>query len=390
MTRRETICWVFSLLLVTVVSWGDDPPSAVQKAQIVAVPSKLDGIEVEIAGTEGVVLAGTFLVPQTASSTNRAPGVVFITGSGLQDRDETIFGKKPFRVLANALFDVGVASVRCDDRGFGASKGDPSTATTLDFLADARAQVAWLRSRPEIDPARVGIVGHSEGGLIGTLMAQDPDPAMNFGVLLAPPGISGGEVLIGQTADIYAQMRIAPADAAFVVECHREMIAAVAPSVHEVVLREKMTQLVRAQWACIMKTKPSEEMVASSVQLGMKQIDSPWMRAFIPLDPGPAIARSGVPLLVLFGDRDLQVAPKRNAAPFQRAASDYPVAPEVVIVAGANHLFQPARTGMMDEYATIKVEMDPAVPKMIVEWVVGVTAKMPVGRSAPVSPKSSP
>ncbi|MSQ90459.1 MAG: alpha/beta fold hydrolase [Phycisphaerales bacterium] len=376
------------------------PPSASEAApsigaKIIPAASAGDGVEVTIPGPVGVMLAGTFVVPTIASESKPLPAVVFITGSGLQDRDETIFGHKPFRLLAAALAERGIASVRCDDRGCGSSTGNPSAATTFDFLEDAKAQIAWLRSRGEIDPARVGVIGHSEGGLIGVLMAQAPDPAMNFAVLLAPPGIIGAEVLLRQSGDIYAQMGVAPGDAAYALECHREMLDAVMSNADAATLTPVMRKLVEAQLTALMKTKPSDALIDSSVKQGMAQVSSPWIKSFLPLDPLPAIQRIGVPMLVLFGERDLQVSPKHNLPPFESGGQMSPVKPEIMVIAGVNHLFQPARTGMPDEYATIKVTMDPSVPKLIAEWIVKTAklltqAKNPAPPAVPASPASSP
>lgn len=352
--------------------------------------------EVVVDGPSGNKLVGTFLLPEGASPTHRVPAVVFITGSGLQDRDETIFGHKPFRAIATTLAQAGIASIRCDDRGFGKSTGDGKLATTFDFLEDAKAQVAWLRTRPEIDPKQIGVVGHSEGGLIGLLMSQAPDPAMNFAVLLAPPGISGGEILVGQSADMFTKMKVPPIQLAFTLEKHRELIDAVVANADEATLTLAMRALVDAQLDCVAKPKPPEATIESTVKQGLAQVSSPWMRTFIALDPAPAIHHIGVPMLILFGERDVQVSPARNLPPYQEGILDSPLKPTIVIIPKANHLFQPARTGMPDEYAAIKVEIDPEVVKKISDWVVSTTNSQPTGpTNAPpsvpsASPKSSP
>ena len=356
--------------------------------------------EILIDCPSGNKLAGTFLLPEGASPTHPVPAVVFITGSGLQDRDETIFGHKPFRAIATTLAQAGIASIRCDDRGFGKSTGDGKLATTFDFLEDAKAQVAWLRSRPEIDPKQIGVVGHSEGGLIGLLMSQAPDPAMNFAVLLAPPGISGGEILVGQSADMFTKMKVPPIQLAFTLEKHRQLIDAIVANADEATLTLAMRALVDAQLDCIAKPKPPEATIELTVKQGLAQVTSPWMRTFIALDPAPAIRHISVPMLILFGERDVQVSPARNLPPYQDGILACPLKPVIVIVPKANHLFQPARTGMPDEYAAIKVEIDPEVLKKISDWVVSTTSSQPSSQptgpiSAPpsvpaASPKSSP
>ena len=367
-----------------------------------SMASRGQGIDVALSGqaasevsSEVVVdvpignkLAGTFLLPEGASPTHRVPAVVFITGSGLQDRDETIFGHKPFRAIATTLAQAGIASIRCDDRGFGKSTGDGKLATTFDFLEDAKAQVAWLRTRPEIDPKQIGVVGHSEGGLIGLLMSQAPDPAMNFAVLLAPPGISGGEILVGQSADMFTKIKVPPIQLAFTLEKHRQLIDAVVANADEATLTLAMRALVDAQLDCVAKPKPPEATIESTVKQGLAQVSSPWMRTFIALDPAPAIRHIGVPMLILFGERDVQVSPARNLPPYQEGILDCPLKPTIVIIPKANHLFQPARTGMPDEYAAIKVEIDPEVVKKISDWVVSTTSSQP--SSQPISQPTGP
>ncbi len=379
-----------ALLLGASLNFAGQGASAPTPAVLTPASTLGGGIDVTVASVDSVTLAGTFVVPSKSEHTGRRgfPAVVFVTGSGLQDRDETIFGHKPFRVLAAALAENGIASVRCDDRGFGASTGNPSIATTLDFLNDAKALVAWLRARPEIDPSRVGVIGHSEGGLIGTLLAQGPTPAVNFAVLLAPPGISGAEVLVTQSQDMYAKMGGAAGDVAYAIECHREMLDAVVGGSDEASLKPVMRKLVEAQLAVVMKTKPSEALIEASVQQGMKQVAAPWMRTFLSLDPAEAIRKLSVPTLVLFGERDLQVAPKHNRKPFEDGSKVSPVKPEIVVIAKANHLFQIATTGLPDEYATIKETMDPSVPTLVAAWIVRTTSALPLEPA--VSPKSSP
>lgn len=359
-------------------------PSAA--AQVTAAQSTQGSQEVEVVGPAGT-LAGTFLFPADASATNRVPVVVFITGSGSQDRDESLFGQKPFRVLAEALLASGIASIRCDDRGFAKSTGDFASATTFDFMEDAKAQVAWLRTQPQIDPAHIGVVGHSEGGLIGLLLSQSPNPPINFAVLLAPPGLSGAEVLTGQTADMYVQAKVDPSRSAEAIARHRAMLELVMANASEAQVDAAIRGLVDAQFACYPGFQPTPALIETSVKQGIAQMKSPWFRTFIALDPAPAIARIGVPMLILFGERDLQVSPTRNLPPFTSGSANAPIKPRIEVIAGVNHLFQQAKTGLPDEYATIKSQMDPDVLKMIASWVVQTTRAV----SAPPAavPKSS-
>lgn len=347
-------------------------------------PGREVSIEVANVGT----LAGTFLLPEGAKAGSNVPAVVFITGSGLQDRDETIFSHKPFRALAEELRRAGIASLRCDDRGFGKSTGDPSSATTLDFCEDAKAQIAWVKAQPEIDPRRVGVIGHSEGAMIGVLLAQGPDAPIAFAALLAPPGIPGHATLTGQTEDLYRAGGVDPMLGSMAIEKHRELMEAMVSGASEAQVREAMRGLVEAQLECAMRKKPPSELIEVGVVQGMAQINTPWMREFIALDPAPALEKGSVAMLILLGSKDLQVGPGRNLAPLREAGAKAPVPPTIQVIDGVNHLFQPANSGLPQEYATIKVAISPEVVKQVVQWIAVRTLLSK--DSATASPASSP
>ncbi len=321
---------------------------------------------VMVQGPAGA-LAGTVVLP--GGDDSRRAAVVFVTGSGLQDRDEALFGHKPFREIAEALAEVGVASLRCDDRGFGESTGDPSACTTYDFAEDAKAALRYLVETRGFDPGRVGVVGHSEGGLIGALLAAGPQPSVAFAVLMAPPGIKGSEVLTGQTEDLYRITRRDPMLAGIATERHREVMEAIEAGVDEAALRPLAAELIRAQLECNSGKPPSDATVELILPGALAQLKSPWMKTFLVLDPALAFAACSVPTLALFGGKDTQVPPSRNVGPIEEAIRTAPVMPEIVVCEGLNHLFQRARTGSLTEYSTIKTGIDPAAMTVIVEWM---------------------
>ena len=361
------------------------PPAAVAPAAVVR-----EGTEVVIDGPSGK-LGGTLLMPimpimpKGAPTAGKPPAVVFITGSGPQDRDETIFGHRLFEPIALALAADGIASLRCDDRGVGASTGDLAGATTHDFAADTRAQIDWLRKSGQVDPARIGVLGHSEGGLIGTLLAGDEPPACAFAVLLAPPAVTGREILAQQSKDILLSMQADVACVAFATEMHGLMMDAAIEGKPEAELREAVAACVSAQLACNKSFSATEAMIATATDQGVQQMRSPWMRVFLGLDPRPHIARLGVPTLALFGERDLQVSPQQNLDPFKSAAARAPVPPVIEVVPGVNHLFQRCTRCTLDEYARIKSGVDPDVVKRISKWVAtsaGVAPAQPAAEPA--------
>jgi pimeloyl-ACP methyl ester carboxylesterase len=362
---------------------SDSPPASVTKPQVAVAR---EGAEVLIDGPGGK-LAGTLLIPKSAPAAGKPPAVVFITGSGPQDRDETIFGHRLFEPIALALAEDGIASLRCDDRGVGGSTGDLTTATTHDFAADTRAQIEWLRTQGQVDPSRIGVIGHSEGALIGTLLCASDPPACSFAVLLAPPAISGRDLLGQQSKDIMLAMQADAAAVAFATEMHGLMMTAAIEGKPEPELREAVAACVSAQLACNKSFRANDEMIASATDQGVKQMSSPWMRVFLVLDPQPSIARIGAPTLVLFGERDLQVGLRQNLGPFERAAERAPVRPVIEVVPGVNHLFQRCTRCTLDEYARLKSGMDPDVVKKISKWVAQTAGVAPP--SLPAEPASS-
>jgi len=362
---------------------SDGPQSSAAKSPATI---EREGAEVMIDGPGGK-LAGTLLMPKSAPTTGKPPAVVFITGSGPQDRDETIFGHRLFEPIALALAADGIASLRCDDRGVGGSTGDLSTATTHDFAADTRAQIEWLRTQGKVDPARVGVIGHSEGALIGTLLCASDPPACSFAVLLAPPAISGREILGQQSKDILLSMQADAAAVAFATEMHSLMMTAAIEGKPEPELREAVAACVSAQLACNKVFRATDDMIATATDQAVKQMASPWMRVFLVLDPQPSIARIAAPTLALFAERDLQVGLRQNLGPFEVAAARAPVRPVIEVVPGTNHLFQRCTRCTLDEYARLKSGMDPDVVKRISKWVAQTTGVTPP--PPPAEPASS-
>jgi len=270
---------------------------------------------VEVPTPMGHRLAGTLTLPASASSTHRVPAVLTITGSGLQDRDAAIpsvAGYRPFRQLADTLGRHGIAMLRMDDRGFGGSGGNPATATSRDFADDIRSAVAWLRTRPEIDPTRLALVGHSEGGLIAPLVAAT-DTTLAGIVLLAGPARTGRRVLAYQQR------------------------AAI----------ERAPGLSRSQRDSLMEiSRLATDSLART---------SPWMREFIDYDPIPtAKSVRRTPVLIVQGATDLQVT--ADQAPELESAFRAGGNPDVTmrIFQDANHLLIQDPNGAPELYMTLK------------------------------------
>ncbi|MDA0803981.1 MAG: alpha/beta fold hydrolase, partial [Planctomycetota bacterium] len=331
-------------------------------------------------------LAGTLTLPTGAASAAAAataaaaaapfPAIIFITGSGAQDRDESLMGHKPFLVIADALTRAGFATLRLDDRGVGGSTGSMATATSHDLVYDTAAALEWLKVQPEIDPTRIGLLGHSEGGMIAPMLVahlaaqsaadptagvaattEPPTPRTDiaFMVLLAGPGTPCDQLLVEQT-ELIARAAGAPEE---VLATQRDLMNqcvawAKDPTISTPDLIGRMRAAVLAQGEPI----PPEAQPALEQQF--QAMASPWMRAFLAYDPTPALSVVTCPTLALFGERDLQV-PAASNAPAMRAALAHNPRAVVETVPAANHLFQPCETGGIDEYTKIELTIDPVV-----------------------------
>ena len=299
------------------------------------------------------VLAGTLTVPEGKGP---FPAVVLITGSGAQNRDEEIFGHKPFLVIADHLTRHGIAVLRYDDRGVGKSTGNFASATSEDFAGDAWAAWQTLSTRPGIDPKRVGLVGHSEGGLIAPMLAAS-HPEIAFVVMLAGPGVTGEQIMQRQAAAI---MKASGASDDVIAASTARQQQAFA------ILREEKTTARIVERLSAIPGSGSKEAVEAAV----KQASSPWFRFFTTYDPAPALTKVRCPVLAIAGELDLQVVSTQNlpaigAALKQGGNQDH----TVLELPGLNHLLQPAKTGSPAEYAQIEVTIAPAALDTITTWI---------------------
>lgn len=285
-------------------------------------------VDVTIPTPGGFSLAGTLTVPKGASG--RVPAVITISGSGQQDRDETlpgVAGYRPFRQIADTLGRRGIAVLRLDDRGYGASGGDVSRATSADFAADVRAALAWLRARPEIDPARVGLVGHSEGGIIAPMVAAE-DARLKTIVLIAATARPGRRV-------IEYQLRYGA---------------------------ERDTTLAPAQRDSALRAA-----IAGLDSLGA---NTPWFGWFMAYDPLPTARRVKQPVLILQGATDMQVTADQaeELAGAIRQAGNRDVM--VRMFAGVNHLLLPDPVGNPAGYGRLPSKsVDPRILGAIADWL---------------------
>lgn len=317
----------------------------------------------------GIQLAGTLTLPKERGP---FPAVVLISGSGQQDRDETVFGHRPFLILADYLTRQGIAVLRYDDRGFGKSTGDPTNATSADFATDALAAVRYLQTRKEINPKKIGLIGHSEGGLIAPMVAVQVPGEIAFIVLLAGPGVTGEELILLQSELITRANGVDDKVIAKNLEVQRKVFAIAREQPDEIEAEKSLRDLLMEE----LSKMGDEERKAlglseAAIEAQIKQILSPWFRYFLTYDPRPALAKVKCPVLALNGEKDLQVPPSQNLPEIVKALeaggnSDY----TVVKLANLNHLFQTSTTGSPSEYAQIEETFSPRALAVISDWIL--------------------
>ncbi len=312
-------------------------------------------------------LAGTLTLP---SGKGPFPSVLLITGSGQQDRDETVFGHKPFLLWADYLTRRGLAVLRVDDRGIGGSTGEVRKATTADFAGDAAAGVAFLRSRAEIDPKRVGLIGHSEGAVIAPMVAAR-DPAIAFIVLLAGSGEPGEELLLEQKRRIETASGLK----AEVVEQSSATMRRLYDAVKDAPDQASADKALSAQWSRIAGAGGS---AAAPLPTELEVVASPWLRWFIGHDPRPVLTKVACPVLAIGGEKDMQVAPGTNLAGIRTALRHNKDA-TVIELPGLNHLFQSADSGQVAEYGRIEQTIAPVALKTVGDWIVAQVPRTKLG-----------
>ncbi len=314
-----------------------------------------------------VKLSGTLTLPQ-----GQGPfaAVILLSGSGPQDRDEQIFYHRPFLILADHLTRQGFAVLRYDDRGVGRSTGHFATATSIDFKNDAQAAFSFLESRPEIQRKKIGLLGHSEGGMIATMLAAE-NPKVAFVIMLAGVGTRGDELLLSQTRLILKANGLDDLAIAKRLQQQKRLYQLVIEEADTTLLKQKLYQEISAIWSQEKAdkndaTEPTEELIKGQI----RQLSSPWFRFFLQYDPEPYLLRVKCPVLALNGELDLQVPASENLRGIEeglRKGGNKKITTQVF--PGLNHLFQTAKTGSPMEYAQIEETISPQVLSYIAQWL---------------------
>jgi pimeloyl-ACP methyl ester carboxylesterase len=319
----------------------------------------------------GIELAGTLTIPEGEGP---FPVVILISGSGPQDRNEELMGHKPFLVLADYLTRRGIAVLRYDDRGVGESTGIFATATTLDFTDDVLAGVEYLKTRPEIDPKRIGLIGHSEGGLVSPMAAKSSSDVA-FIVLMAGPGVNGEQISNAQVELMLQVSGVSEEEIEERMKAQTELLA-LARNVQDV---EKTVEEMKSLLWSLYEGLSEEELAAlgdveTSIMMEISQLLSPWYQFFMTYDPLPALREVTCPVLAINGSKDLQVPSELNLRKIWKALSEggnenY----KIIELPGLNHLFQTSETGLPAEYYHIEETIAPLALKVMGDWLVQVT-----------------
>jgi pimeloyl-ACP methyl ester carboxylesterase len=304
-------------------------------------------------GVPSVRLAATLTLPQGKGP---FPAVLLIAGSGPNTRDENVFGHALFLVLADQLTRQDIAVLRADKRGIGQSTGDYASATSKDFASDAGAGVAYLAGRKEIDVSRIGLIGHSEGGIVAPLVANS-DPRVRFVVLMAGPGVRGDEVIMSQARAIGAAAGIPDAMLAKSQALERRLLDVVMSA-------QDQTSAHDAVLAILKDAGGGGE----AIEVQARAMASSWYRYFLAYDPAPALRSLHIPVLALIGSKDLQVLASVNLTALRASLAANPRA-EVMELEGLNHLFQTASKGAPSEYVQIEETISPQALDVIIHWI---------------------
>jgi pimeloyl-ACP methyl ester carboxylesterase len=302
--------------------------------------------------------------------------VLLITGSGSQDRNETIAGHRPFLVLADHLTRNGIAVLRVDDRGIGGTDIGSSSATSENYAEDVLAGVNFLKQRKEIDPKMIGLIGHSEGGMIAPMAAARSNDVA-FIVLMAGPGQRGEDIIYTQTELIHKAQGTPPDTLAHILALSRRINAIVKAETDGKRIEQRINDEIAAYVGTLNDVQKKQfGPAAAAVKAFIPMYKTSWYRYFITFDPHPVLKNVKVPVLALNGEHDLQVAWKEN---LDLIGSSLKENKEVTIKAfpNLNHLFQTSETGLLSEYNQIEETISPEVLKTISDWILRRTSQKP-------------
>jgi len=320
-----------------------------------------------------VVLGATLTIPENVK---KAPAVILISGSGQQNRDEEIFGHKPFWIIADYLSRNGIAVLRVDDRGTGKSTGDLVNANSEDFALDVMTSLNYLKTRKEIDTNNIGLIGHSEGGMIAPMVAAKRKD-IAFMVLLAPPAVQGKDVLLEQQFLIMESNGLSGSIAKEFRDASEKVMDIVISAGSKEIAVQQSTDAIN-KWMATASKEAKERFNAQTsgdvnayIRKSIDELYIPWFRYFLQYEPSKFLLRSSCPILAIFGEKDLQVVAVQNRKPMEqimaksRKPSDY----KVVEMKGINHMFQHCNTCTINEYVELSETFSEEALTLIGNWI---------------------
>lgn len=304
--------------------------------------------------TAGIKLAGTLTYPNGGK---KFPAVVLVTGSGAQNRDEEILGHKPFLVISDYLTRNGIAVLRYDDRGFAQSEGDSKTATSADLATDARAALDYLKTRKEFDKNKLGIIGHSEGGMIAFMLAAQYTD-LSFIISMAGPGISIDSLMVMQRKSIFTNSQMYQQNEVFIASIERV--------VEKYGVDDVRNNIDKYLVEIVPSTLFIDEKMKGILKTQIEGYISPWMQYFMNYDPRENIKKVKCPALALNGANDVQVDADANLNSIKELLKDKVT---VKKYPNLNHLFQHCTTGSSSEYEKIEETISEEVLMDMKDWI---------------------
>ncbi|MEI6047276.1 MAG: alpha/beta fold hydrolase [Bacteroidota bacterium] len=316
-----------------------------------------------------IKLAGTLTMPEGAAPSK---AVILITGSGAQNRNEEIMGHKPFMVIADYLSRNGIAVLRYDDRGVGKSQGNYATATSADLATDAEAAFNFLKSYSKINPKAIGLMGHSEGGLIAPIVAAS-NQNIAFIVSLAGPGVTGQQIIIRQSQDIGRLSGESEAMIKENTETNKKLYAILRKEIDNKKAEVKILAVYKEILEKKKTPKEDTEKAVAQLKATFGAATYTWFRYFIMTDPAIFWKKVKCPVLALNGEKDLQVSAKENLPAIEKTLkSSGNKSIKTVMLPQLNHLFQHCKSGLPAEYGNIEETFSPEALKIIGDWILAL------------------
>ena len=311
-----------------------------------------------------ITLAGTLTLPKKEGI---FPVVILISGSGKQNRDEEIGGRKPFLILSDYLTKNGIAVLRYDDRGVAQSTGNFNAATSADFATDVESAIAFLKTRPEINKSKIGLVGHSEGGMIAPMVAAKSKD-VSYIVLLAGPGMPCDKLLVLQEELISRASGVSETE----IQANKHISSQVYSIIKKTNDSSALNNSLKMQVKEFYKTDSAGKFLGGiSEQKWIAKLVTPWMQYFLKYDPNIFLEKVKCPVLALNGAKDLQVPPKENLSGIEKALKKGGNKSFITKeMAGMNHLFQQCKTGSPTEYFLIEETFSPIALDEISKWIL--------------------